>query len=112
MRAQTPSPNSVPLGTTTAAREEDVDRLRLESGAGLLAQLPHDELQEEQRGFGGLFVFGEIALDALLLLAAERRIREDHVHAVAFADVRELDSGESCRDRSAAHPSPCRSRFI
>jgi hypothetical protein len=34
-------------------------------------QLPHDQLQKEQRGFGGLFVFGEIALDALLLLAAE-----------------------------------------
>ena len=49
-------------------------------------------MQEEQRGFGGLFVFGEIALDALLLLAAEGRIGEDHVHAVALADVGELEA--------------------
>ena len=34
------------------------------SGEGMFAQFPHDELQEEQRRFGGLFVFGEIALDA------------------------------------------------
>ena len=63
--------------------------MRVESRA-LLAQLPHDELQEEQRGFRRLFVFGEIALDALLLLAAEGRVGEDHVHAVALADVGEL----------------------
>ena len=50
-------------------------------------------MQEEQRGFGGLFVFGEIALDAALLLAAEGRIGEDHVHAVALADVGELAVG-------------------
>lgn len=38
-------------------------------GEGLLPQLPHDELQKEQRGFAGLFVFGEIALNPLLFLA-------------------------------------------
>ena len=59
-------------------------------GDRLFAQLPHNELQEEQRGFGGLFVFGEIALDAFLLLATERRVGEDDVHAVAFADVGQL----------------------
>ena len=48
-------------------------------------QLPHDELQEEQRGFRRLFVFGEIALDAAFLFAAEGRVREDHVRAVALA---------------------------
>ncbi len=49
-------------------------------------------MQEEQRGLGGLFVFGEIALDAFLLLAAERRIGEDHIHPVALADVGELEA--------------------
>jgi hypothetical protein len=49
-------------------------------------------LQEQQRGFRRLFVFGEIALDAFLLLAAEGRIRQDHVHAVALADVGQLEA--------------------
>ena len=56
------------------------------------AQPPHDELQEEQRGFGGLLVFREIALDALLLLAAEGRVGEDHIHAILLADVGELEA--------------------
>ena len=55
-------------------------------------QSPHDELQEQQRRFRRLLVFREIALDALLLLAAEGRIRQDHVHAVALADVGELEA--------------------
>ena len=55
-------------------------------------QLAHDELEEQERGFGGLFVFGEIALDAFLFLAAEGRVGEDDVHAVAFADVGELEA--------------------
>jgi hypothetical protein len=89
------------LGTTTAARA-----CRLAA-----AQLPHDELQEQQRGFGGLFVFGEIALDALLLLAAEGRVGEDHVHALAFADVGELEAeGVAGIDLRASRP--CSSRFI
>ena len=49
-------------------------------------------MQEQQGGFRRLFVFREIALDAFLLLAAEGRIRQDHIHAVAFADVGELEA--------------------
>ncbi len=60
----------------------------VERGAWYTAELAHDELEEEERGFGGLLVLGEIALDAFLLLAAERRVSEDDVHAVFFADVR------------------------
>ena len=86
MRAQTPSPNSVPLGTTTAAR---AGRL---GGSRLALELAHDELEEQQRRFRGLPVFGEIALDALLLLAAEGRIGEDHVHAIFLADFGELEA--------------------
>ena len=93
IRAHTPSPNSVPLGTTTAARARTDASIASYWRAGAVRpQLPHDELEEEQRGFGGLFVFGEIALDAFLLLAAEGRVGEDDVHAVALADVGELEA--------------------
>ena len=96
MRAHTPSPNNVPFGTTTAARARCSAALRADFGrwtrTRYLPQLPHDELQEQQRGFGRLLVFREIALDAFLLLAAEGRIGEDHVHAVALADVGELEA--------------------
>ena len=77
MRAQTPSPKSVPLGTTTAARP----------GFGGRLQLAHDELEEEQSGFGGLLVFGKVAEDAALLFAAEGRIGHDHIDAVSVADL-------------------------
>ena len=93
MRAHTPSPNSVPFGTTTAARAgRDAALRRPVSQRDDPFQLPHDELQKEQRGLGRLLVLREIALDALLLLAAERRIGEDHVHAIALADVGELEA--------------------
>ena len=49
-------------------------------------------MQKQQRGFRRLFVLGEIALDAFLLLAAEGRIGQDHIHAVALADVGELEA--------------------
>lgn len=80
MRAQTPSPKSVPFGTTTAARP------------GFLSppQLAHDELEEEQGGFGGAFVVGEIVLNAFFLRATEGRIGENHIHALLVADFREL----------------------
>ena len=39
-----------------------------------------------------MFVFREIALDAFLLFAAEGRVGEDHIHAVALADVRQLEA--------------------
>ncbi len=40
---------------------------------GAAVQFPHDQLQEQERRFGGLLVVGEISLDALLLLAAKER---------------------------------------
>ena len=55
-------------------------------------QLPHDELEEQQRGLGGLLVLGEIALDALLLLAAEGRVGEDDIDALLLADLGELEA--------------------
>ncbi len=63
-----------------------------QSGEGMLPQLPHDELEEEEGGFGRLLIFGEIALDAFLFLAAEGRVCEDDVHAVALADVGEFEA--------------------
>jgi hypothetical protein len=53
-------------------------------------QPAHDELEEEQRGFRSLLVLGKVALDALLLLAAEGRVGEDHVHPVLLPDLGEL----------------------
>jgi hypothetical protein len=74
------------LGTTTAARPP---RRRLAAGhrgAGH-AQLAHDVLQEEQRGFRRLHVGREVGLDADLFLAAEGRVGEDDVHPLAVADL-------------------------
>ena len=45
-----------------------------------------DELEEEKRGFGGLFIFGEVGEDTAFFLAAERRVGHDEVHAVSIAD--------------------------
>ena len=60
--------------------------------AGGAAQLAHDELQEQQRRLGGLLVLGEVALDAALLLAAEGRVGQDHVHPVLVADLGEREA--------------------
>ena len=104
MRAQTPSPNSVPLGTTTAARPGG--RLRR-----IALQLAHDELEEEQRRLGRLPVVGEVALDARLLLAAERRVGEDHVHPVVLADLGQLEA-QALPGSICGASRPCSSRFI
>ena len=85
MRAQTPSPKSVPFGTTTAARP------------GLAApaaptQLSHDELKEQQRRLGRLHVAGEVALDAGLLFTTERRVGEDDIDAIFVAQLGELEA--------------------
>ena len=77
----------MPFGTTTAGAA----RLRLAS------ELPHDELEKQQRGFGGLLVFGEVAEDAALLLAAERRIGQDDIDPISLADFGELESEGCCR---------------
>ena len=79
MRAQTPSPKRVPLGTTTAARPG-----ARASGA---PQLPHDQLQEEQRRLGGLHVREQVLPYPGLLLATEGRVGHDHIHAIRVAKL-------------------------
>ena len=56
------------------------------------SQLPHDQLEEQQRGFGRLLILGEVAKDAALLFAAEGRIGQDHIDAVSLADLRQLEA--------------------
>ena len=92
----------MPLGTTTAARP----------GLRRASELAHDELKEEQRGFGGLLVFGKVAEDAALFLAAEGRVGEDDVDAVFVADLAQREAQAVAADRSAAISRPCSSRFI
>jgi len=82
MRAHTPSPKQ-------RAVRHDHGGARL---AALTPQFPHDQLQEQDCGLGSLLVFREIALDAFFLLAAKRGVRKNHVHAVALADVGELEA--------------------
>ncbi len=93
----------MPFGTTTAAR------------TGLWAatlELAHDELKKQQRGFGGLFVFGEIAEDAALFFAAERRIGQDDIDAVFVADFSQSERERLFNGSICGDSRPCRSRFI
>ena len=83
MRAHTPSPKSVPFGTTTAARAGRP--AGVECGG-----TPHDELEKEQCGFGGLSILRKVGLDTLLFLAAEGRVGEDDVHAFFLTDLGEF----------------------
>ena len=113
MRAHTPSPNKRAVGHDDGGagvgfgpgltRQMPPDTAQCRR-AGAAAQFAHDQLQEEQRGFGGLLVFREIALDALFLFAAEGRVGEDHVHAVALADVGELEAEGVAAGQSAGRP--------
>ena len=57
--------------------------------SGSSAQFAHDELQEQQGGFGGLFIVGKVAENAALFLAAKRRVGENHVHPFAVANFLE-----------------------
>jgi len=74
MRAHTPIPNSVPFGTPLPRGKTGRDafhRVPAQMGTRFGTrpyppQLPHDELQEEQRGLGVCFP-QEVALDAFLL---------------------------------------------
>lgn len=54
---------------------------------GRAAKLAHDELQEQERGFGGTHVLGEVVLDAGFFFATEGWIGEYNIHTVARADV-------------------------
>ncbi len=53
---------------------------------GRALELAHDQLKKEQRGFGGLFIFGKVAEDAALFFAAEGRVGHDDIDAVSVAD--------------------------
>ena len=82
-------------------------------GVGRALELAHDELQEEQGGFGGLLVRREVVEDAALFLSAKGGIGEDHIDALGgrrfrcIGTLRLLPS-----DRSAAYSRPCSRRFI
>ena len=93
------------MGATTAARPPEITpsprgrgkrgargRVRRgTSGGGRpeSSELAHDELQKKQGSFGGLLVFGEVAEDAALFFAAERRVGHDDIDAVFVADLAE-----------------------
>ena len=71
-RVFTPSPNSEPSGSTTAARPSGFEQA--------------DDQGEEQVGrLAGLEMLREVGLDAVLLAPAEGRIGEDDVDAVGLA---------------------------
>src|SRR5262249_33735814 len=50
-------------------------------------ELSHNKLKEKQSGFGGLLVFGKIAKDTALFLAAEGRVGHDDIDPVFVADL-------------------------
>jgi hypothetical protein len=50
-------------------------------------ELPHDELQEEQRRLARLFVDGEVILDAAFFFAPERRVGKDHIYPIPVSDL-------------------------
>ena len=71
-RVLTPSPNSVPSGSTTAARPPGFEQA-------------DDEGEEQVGRLAGAEVLREVALDAVFLAPAEGRIGEHDVDAVALA---------------------------
>jgi len=77
MRAQIPSPKSVPLGTNDGRS----------SWFGRAFEFAHDELEKQQGGFGGLFVFGKVAENAPLFFAAEGRVGHNDIDGVAVANL-------------------------
>ena len=74
MRVFTPSPNSVPSGSTSAARP-------------LCLRMMLDEHQEQVSRFLGAHVGRKALLDARLLDAAEGRVGQHHVHPLGGAVV-------------------------
>ena len=75
-RVFTPSPNSEPSGSTTAARPSGFKQA-------------DDEGKKQVGRLAGLEVLGEVAFDAVFLAPAEGRIGEHDVHAVGLrvADI-------------------------
>ena len=61
-------------------------------------QLPHDELQEQERRLGRLFVFRKVRQDAAFFFSAERRIGKDYVHPLRIGHL-----GEPLFEAVAAH---------
>ncbi len=74
IRAHTPSPNSVPFGTTTAARP----------ALPLLwyLQQSHNQLQKQHCRLRSLQTTGKATLDRSLFLATKGRIGQDHTHPI------------------------------
>src|SRR5689334_9198157 len=63
------------------------------AGVGWLPmELAHNELDEQQRGFGCLPILREISLDTLFLFSAEWRVGQDNIDAIALANFREPEA--------------------
>ena len=62
----------------------EIAHFRIGAGA---AELAHNELEKEQRGFRGLLVFRKVGEDAALFFSAEGRIRQNNIHAISIADL-------------------------
>jgi integrase len=71
-----------------AIGHDDGGATRLASEGAL--QLARDELEEEKRRLGGLFIGWEVVEDPALFFAAKRRVGEDNIHAIGVADFRNL----------------------
>ena len=55
-------------------------------------EAPHDELQKQQRSFGGPAIIRKIRENTGFFLTAERWIRQDDFDPISLADLRQLES--------------------
>ena len=74
MRVFTPSPNSVPSGSTRPGAAAGLEQL-------------HEQHEEQIGGFAGAELGREVGFDAVFFHAAERRIGDDDIHALLRAPV-------------------------
>lgn|SRR5208282_2525205 len=73
-------------------RHDDRSARRPASERRIAMQLAHDQLQEQQCRFRSLTILGKVPLNSLLFLATERRIGDDHIDPIPFADFGELET--------------------
>ena len=100
-------PGTNPVAEECAVGHDNGGSARL----GQSPQLPHDQLEEEQRGFRRLLVAGEASEDAAFFLAAEGWVCQDDVDPFAVTDLGDL-LGEAVTLFSSGDSSPCKRRFI
>ena len=85
IRAHTPSPNSVPLGTTTRRPARRASR----PAAAACRMM---SCRNSSAVSAVCLSAGKLAWMPRLLLAAEGRVGQDHVHALAVADLGQLEA--------------------